>query len=334
VIKGQKEVYFRHKHPRNQKLALVRPLTLGLLLVGGAAGAEVDVYGKLNLTVQESDEGGESVVELQSNASRVGVKGEEELSRGLTAIYQFEWEVDPDGQSGDDNFSARNQFVGLSGAFGTVKVGRHDTALKEAQGDFDLFNDLEGDINDTFVGENRLANYIGYTTPTFAEAFSVTVNLFPGEDPAAGNDGVADGTSVSVNYETDLVYAAVAHDTDLDGEDVDSTRVAGGYTLGAAQFGLLYQRTEAGGVDGDGFGGSVAWRFGDSTAKLQYLDADIWQVVPEADPLDNLLESQVSLGLDHSLGENTKVFGFYTTGDVGGTNESNDYLAVGIEHKF
>jgi predicted porin len=311
---------------------LVRPLLL--LLVSGAAGAEVDVYGKLNLTLQDSDEAGASVVELQSNASRVGVKGEEELNRGFKAIYQFEWEVDPDGQSGDDNFSARNQFVGLTGAFGTVKVGRHDTALKEAQGDFDLFNDLEGDINDTFLGENRLENYIGYTTPEFADAFSVTLNVFPGEDPAAGNDGVADGTSIAVNYETDAVYAAVAHDTDLDGEGVDSTRLTGGYTLGAAQFGLLYQRTDAGSVDGDGFGGSVAYTFGDSTAKLQYLDADIWRVDPQADPLDNLLESQVSVGLDHRLGENTKVFGFYTTGDIGGTSETNDYLAVGIEHKF
>ncbi|HEX2140527.1 MAG TPA: porin [Woeseiaceae bacterium] len=313
---------------------MVRPLALVLLGVGGGAAAEVDVYGRLNVTLQDAEEAGQSVVELQSNASRVGVKGEEELGKGLSAIYQFEWEVDPDGQSGDDNFSARNQFVGLTGAFGTVKVGRHDTALKEAQGDFDLFNDLEGDINDTFLGENRLENYLGYTTPEFADAFSVTVNVFPGEDPASGNDGAADGTSVSLNYETDIVYAAVAHDTDLDGEGIDSTRLAGGYTLGAAQFGLLYQRTDAGTVDGDGFGASVAYAFGDSTAKLQYLDADIWRVDPQVDPLDNLLESQVSVGLDHRLGENTKVFGFYTAGDIGGTNESNDYLAIGIEHRF
>lgn len=315
-----------------QLVVLVRPLLL--LVVGGSAFAEIDVYGKLNVTLQNSDEASASVVELQSNASRVGVKGEEALNQGLTAIYQFEWEVDPDGQTGDDNFSARNQFVGLTGAFGTVKVGRHDTALKEAQGDFDLFNDLEGDIKNTFNGENRLRNYVGYTTPTFADAIDVTVNLFPGEEPATGNDGIGDGASISVNYETDLWYAAVAQDTDLDGEGVDTTRLVGGYTLGAARFGLLYQRTDAGGIDGDGFGGSVAYTFGNSTAKLQYLDADSWRTEAQPDPLDNLLESQVSVGLDHELGENTKVFGFYTSGDIGGTNEGNDYLAIGLEHKF
>lgn len=305
-----------------------------LVLAAGSASAEIDVYGKLNVTLQRSDEAAAEQAELRSNASRVGVKGEQELDGGLKAIYQFEWEVDPDGGSGEDNFSARNQFVGLAGALGTVKVGRHDTALKEAQGDFDLFNDLEGDIKNTFNGENRLKDYIGYTTPSFAEAFSVTVNFFPGEDPASGNDGVADGTSVSLNYETDTIYAVVARDRDLDGEGVDTTRLVGGYTLGPAQFMLLYQRTDAGTFAEDGFGGSVAYTFGKNTAKLQYLDADIWRTDPQTDPLDNRLESQLSVGLDRELGENTKLFGFYTTGDIGGTNESNDYLAIGLEHKF
>lgn len=324
----------RAQSSAGRRLAAVILTVPALVLSAAAAAADINVYGKLNVTLQNSDEAAEEQVELQSNASRVGVKGEETLDGGLKAIYQFEWEIDFDGQSGDDNFSARNQFIGLQGGFGTVKVGRHDTALKEAQGDFDLFNDLEGDIKNTFNGENRLKNYIGYTTPSLAGAFSVTVNYFPGEDPAAGNDGVADGTSVSLNYETDLLYAAVAHDRDLEGEGVDTTRLVGGYTFGPAQVMLLYQRTDAGGVDEDGFGGSVAWTFGSNTVMLQYLQADTWRTDPQLDPLDNLLESQLSVGLDHELGENTKLFGFYTTGDIGGTSESNDYAAIGLEHKF
>lgn len=325
---------------RYRRVGTARWLAAATLAAGaltwttGAAFAEVDVYGRLNVTLQNSDEAAGEQVELQSNASRVGFKGEEEFRNGLKAIYQFEWEVDPDGQSGDDNFSARNQFVGLEGAFGTVKVGRHDTALKKAQGDFDLFNDLEGDIKHTFNGENRLKDYVGYTTPSFADAFSVTLNFFPGEDPAAGNDGVADGTSISLSYETDLVYAAVARDRDLDGRGVDTTRLVGGYTLGPAQLMLLYQRTDAGAVDEDGFGASLAYTFGDNIAKLQYLDADLWRTDPQPDPLDNRLESQLSVGLDRELGENTTLFGFYTAGDIGGTGESNDYVAIGLEHKF
>jgi hypothetical protein len=81
-------------------------------------------------------------------------------------------------------------------------------------------------------------------------------------------------------------------------------------------------------------GVSVAWTLGKFVAKAQYLTADLWLVDPQDDPLDNRYESLVSVGLDRELGKRTRVFGFYTTGDIGGTNESNDYLALGIEHKF
>ena len=40
------------------------------------------------------------------------------------------------------------------------------------------------------------------------------------------------------------------------------------------------------------------------------------------------------MGLDLALGEDTRLFGFYTTGDIGGTDESNHFIASGFEHKF
>lgn len=304
-----------------------------LLPAAAAADTDIDVYGRLNVSLQNSDEAAGEQAELRNNASRVGVKGELPLDYGLKAIYQLEWGVDLDDQV-DGSFTDRNQFVGLQGAFGTLKVGRHDTALKEAQGKFDLFDDLEGDLDRVFNGDNRLKDYIGYVSPDFAGGLRATLNLFPGEDPAAGNDGVADGASLSLVYDDDLAYAAVAHDRDIEGDGIETTRVVGGYTFGPARIMLLYQLTDAGGADEDGFGASLAWSFGASTAKLQYLTADIWRLDPQADPLENRLESLVSLGLDHRLGEKTKLFGFYTTGEIGGTSERDDYVAIGLEHNF
>jgi predicted porin len=298
------------------------------------AADEFDLYGRLNVTLQNSDEARGEQVELRNNSSRIGVRGEKGLNAGLKAIYQLEFGVNLDGDSGDDVFTHRNQFVGLEGAFGTVKVGRHDTALKQAQGSFDLFDDLEGDIGGIFNGENRLRNYIGYTTPTFGKAISATVNFFPGEDRDSGENGVADATSLSLIYKTDLVYAAIAHDIDIDGEGVQTTRLVGGYTAGAAQFMLLYQRTDAGAEAEDGFGASVAWTFGKNTAKFEYLGADIWRTDQQFDPLTNQYETLISVGLDHALGEDTKLFAFYTAADIGGTRESNRYLAIGIQHNF
>lgn len=314
-------------------LALLGVLIAAIAPGSAVASDEIDLYGRINVTLQNSDEAVAEEVELKSNSSRVGVKGEKELSGNLKAIYQLEWGVNIDSEAGDDNITPRNQFVGLEGAFGTVKVGRHDTALKQAQQDFDLFDDLEGDIAGVFNGENRLKDYIGYISPALGKSLHITVNFFPGEDPENGDDGVADSSSVSIDYETDLLYVAIAHDEDIDGAGVTTSRLIGGYTFGPARVMLLYQRTDAV-AEEDGFGASLAWTFGKNIAKVQYLTADIWRIDPQADPLANMYESLLSVGLDHELGEDTRLFAFYTTGDIGGTSESNNYFAIGIEHNF
>jgi predicted porin len=305
---------------------------IGLPSLAGAG--DPDVYGRLNVTLQNSDEASGEHVELRNNASRLGVKGELELSSSLKAIYQLEFGVNVDGDSDEDTVTHRNQFVGLEGAFGTIKVGRHDTALKEAQGDFDLFDDLEGDIAGVFNGENRLRNYVGYLTPTFGKGFNVRVNFFPGEEPGNGDDGLADGASMSLDYESESVYVAIAHDRDLDGENVQTTRLVGGYTRGPAQMMLLYQQTETEAGKRDGVGASLAWTFGKYIAKFQYLDADQWRSGLPAEPLGDWYESLWSVGVDRELGEDTRLLGFFTSGDIGRTAERNSYIAVGIEHDF
>ena len=97
---------------------------------------------------------------------------------------------------------------------------------------------------------------------------------------------------------------------------------------------LLYQLADNSAADEDGFGASIAWTSGQYVVKFQYLTAQIWRTQLRADPLDNRLDSLLSVGLDRKFGEATRVFGFYTTGDIGGTNVSDNYVAIGVEHKF
>lgn len=292
-----------------------------------------EVYGRVNLTLQNSEEAADEKVELRNNSSRLGVKGELALGADLKAIYQLEFGVDIDGDTDDDTFTHRNQFVGLEGTFGTLKVGRHDTALKEAQGDFDLFDDLEGDISGVLNGENRLRNYLGYTTPLIAKGFHLTANFFPGEDSQSGGD-LPDGSSLSAEYHADALFLALAHDQDIDGEGVRTTRAVGGYALGEMQIMLLYQLTDSGADQSDGFGASLAWTRGQYTAKFQFLDAEQWRAGLAAEPPDAWYESSWSVGVDRALGEKTRLFGFFTRGDFGDSGEGNRYFAVGLEHDF
>ena len=103
-----------------------------------AFAANVDIYGKANLTVQSSDDGEGTYTEVNSNASRLGLKGEQDLGNGLEVVFKAEFEVDLDGDgtkgTGDkekevDTFESRNQYLGLRGAFGEVLVGKNDTML-------------------------------------------------------------------------------------------------------------------------------------------------------------------------------------------------------------
>jgi predicted porin len=185
-------------------------------LLPAAAFADVTVYGKANVALQNADEEATgSKIELVSNASRIGLKGGEEVNSSLKVIYQFEYQTEvDDGTNGSQTFGQRNIYVGLQGTAGTIMAGNFDTPTKVAQEKVDLFNDLEGDINQIFNGEIRAKNIVQYVTPASWGAFTSSVAYVTKE-----TDGVDDGVSVSVAYNTPVVYVAVAVDHGIVDED-------------------------------------------------------------------------------------------------------------------
>ncbi|TMP53367.1 porin [Pseudoalteromonas sp. S1688] len=289
--------------------------------------AEVDIYGKANVTVQSSDDGEGSFTEIKSNASRFGLKGSEKISDGLEAVYKFEFQVDvsdADSKGDDDNISARNQYVGFKGGFGQVVIGRNDTALKQAQGKLDLFNDLEeGDIKNTFKGENRLGNSVSYASNSY-EGFKVLASFIAEDDVDAKN-----GYSVALTYgdaglKKSAVYAAIAADSEVNGYDVVRATVQG--KIEDFRLGAMYQTQEKvdGSAEADGYLVNAAYLMGSNTFKVQYQTMDF-------DDSDD--KSAISVGVDHKLNKNLKVFGFYSSFDMD-NNVDQDYLGLGMEYKF
>ncbi len=304
--------------------------SLCLALLSGLsfnALAEVDIYGKANVTVQSSDDGEGSFTEIKSNASRFGLKGSEKITDGLEAVYKFEFQVDvSDADSkgdNDDNISARNQYVGLKGAYGQVVVGRNDTALKQSQGKLDLFNDLEGDIKNVFKGENRLGDTITYTSKSY-EGFKVLATFIAEDDVDADN-----GYSMAVTYgdsalKKSAVYAAIAADSEVNGYDVVRATVQG--KIEDFRVGAMYQTQEKvdGSAEADGYLVNAAYLMGSNTFKMQYQTMDF-------DDSDD--KSAISVGVDHKLNKNLKIFGFYSSFDMD-NNVDQDYLGLGMEYKF
>src|SRR5690606_20189755 len=186
-----------------------------VIALPGAALANPKVYGKVNVTLEAMETefaadtfpgAGADEWRLNSNASRLGVKGDFDLEvGGLKAIYQVEYEINVD-DGGAAPFSQRNIFAGLKGGFGTLQAGKFDTPMKTSEGKFDQFNDLAGDIDSFVAGQDRANNIIQYTTPKLADAFSVKVALIPAEGADVDNDGtvddgLADTMQVALTYE-------------------------------------------------------------------------------------------------------------------------------------
>ena len=230
-------------------------------LFAGTTFAAPTFYGEIDASVDYLPEDNASpvsdkdVIELSSNSSFVGLKGDEKLTDRLSAIYAIEWAFNSDGEG--DDWSKRNRFVGLKDAkLGTLKIGAHDTPLKQLSSPVDTFNNYVGnraDVSGIFTGESRVANAVVYEAPAIAlpqGAIKVNALLATGENSGIKSDkgvvktanrGLGDAWSASVVYDSPVVVAGVAYDkaipTNFLGRGFDNAsapEVTGGTLFAAA----------------------------------------------------------------------------------------------------
>ena len=236
-------------------------------LAMNAAQAAPTLYGKLNVTVDNIDKNGfkdESVTKVNSNASRIGVKGEEKLTDNLSAVYLVEWQFNTDGDNTETgngtDLTQRIRFVGIkSDGVATLKVGRMDSYFKTAAGNNqDIFNDHnELDMTAILAGEDRLNNAIAFETDKkLLAGLAFNIMFQQGEQSSTNDntlkgqkgsrDGFGDGVSTSITYENkDIGLAAAvagnfavpmsykAYGSALNGTYSDAVRVTGSLDLGA-----------------------------------------------------------------------------------------------------
>lgn len=289
--------------------------------------AEPTVYGKLNVAFEPlTDEGGNSHTSLVDNASRFGIKGSEEVSEGLSAIYVVEFSTRVDGTDGSDEqvVGRRNIYAGFKGGFGQFIAGVFDTPTKMAQGKIDQFGDLRGDIASTLtVNDNRTKNSIMYSTP--GENFKGNVMYMTREE-----DGADDGISASVTYTADSYYLAAAYDSNV--EEVDSTnlRLVGALMLDALELGAMYEQYDLDSEDDakDAIFLSVGYKVGEKTKlKAQFGQSD------EKVDVDEKAQT-ISIGVDHSYSKNVTTYAYYTADSSDEDEIDNSYLGLGAILKF
>ena len=278
-------------------------------------------YGKFNVSQEfiQQDEAG-NFSELNSNASRLGLKGDFAINDEITAFYQAEFQMDTDGDAGE-TFSERNTFIGAKGSFGKVQAGIFDSALKASQKKVDQFNDLRADIKNYVTdSDNRPSNILRYQSPSFS-GLVLTFDHINSED-----ETVANSQSMSAAFTQDMVYVAVAHDIGVEDAGIDVTRVVGQLNLdGGIQLGALWETEDDNGESNDGMMVSAAVKTSSAvTLKGQFSSSDI--VFEGA--------TQITLGADYKLAKNAKVFGYVSDSETDADSSGMQVFAVGAEYKF
>ncbi len=328
---------------RHLKYLLATTLTTSLTAL--ADTPNVNVYGVANLSFDAIDTGiatngtkGTRITKVSSNASRIGLKGSEEIDSDMAAIWQVESLVAIDNAGG--TFATRNSFAGLnSKSLGTVLLGRYDTPYKISTRKLDNFSDsiadnrsLFGTVSGTSAStafDGRQPDVIAYTSPMLAGFSSSIAYVNLNEAATTATAARAKATSLAATYDNGMLYAALAYEyhhlnTVRIGATESAWRAGIGYTLDDYSFGAAYEKTR------DTLGGATApaactalaaksdclghsalyltgkYTFGSNALKLAYTK------VGNLGAAANTGASQFSLGYDHRLTKRSTLFAVYT----------------------
>lgn len=299
-----------------KKLSIGIPASALALAISSQAMAEVTIYGRAHVSVDYLDDGAKySKTNLSSNSSRLGFKGSHDISPDLKAFFQIEQQINfatgsEDGDSG--NFSTRDTFVGLSGNFGAVQMGRFDSPFKVARGPANLFGDQVGDMrNLTRVGyarfDERYDNTLQYTTPDLnGFRIKLAYSTYEGQNAVEDKDS-SDAGSVALSYvrgpfEGALAYEKVGKDSSKGKRD--GLRLAAAYKL-TDNFKMV------------GFYQNVDYKGGSNAALRKQLSSDTY-----------------GLGGEYKLTSNTALKAMWMTRDADDSDYGADMWVVGVEHKL
>jgi len=263
------------------------------------AQSSVTLFGILDVGVSHGSGSVNNVTKMNSggiNSSRFGVKGTEDLGGGLKANFWLEGDVNPNTGAGSSvngnnfvngaststastpgGFSFNRQaFVGFSGNFGEVRLGRDYTPSFYLDAMYDPFgvngvgtNALFGQANGYTASHLRSSNSVSYMLPGNLNGFSGQVMY--GNNNATSNatytaatlNGTAAGTLIgddgkysgfNIGYANGPVSAHVSSSTykaALFG-DVKTSSVAGSYDLGVAKLSAEYMEDKFGTATADG----------------------------------------------------------------------------------
>ncbi|MEE8059315.1 MAG: porin [Pseudomonadales bacterium] len=289
------------------------------------------IYGLADLSVDYIDNGKTNEVAVSSNSSRFGVKGDMDLDDQLKAFFQFEWHVGA-AETSDKNLDQRNQFVGLKGGFGSLKIGRINSPVKKLGRSVDLFYSRQLGENRSIVAASgfdaRYNNGIYYTANTFNNLQWILAYYADPSDKDRIDDNDNDVISSTLTYRADNLYLGAGYEIiSRTMDDTKGLRLVGSYKMSAYRLVAFYEQAkDVGGTSGaDRNMAGIGWSYtrNKSVFKLTYYAAD------DLDTTSGSGGSLISAGMDYHYNKNATLY--VTVGSV--SNDDNaSFSIVGKGH--
>jgi len=348
-----------------QKKVYILTLAAGLAapLAALADNANFTFYGKINVDVEsiKSDKvaapatTATSLARLQSNASRFGFKGSEDLGDGLQAVYQFEAQIDSvNDKAANTPFNGvRNSQIGLKGDFGTVFAGNWDTPFKSVHNKIELFDNATvfsaiNLVGRTGNGKNyntRQNNVIQYWTPNIG---GFTGQVSYALDSAKTATVNKTRMSLSGAYENDMLYAGLGYESRADETTTtksdSATRLLGAFKFPDGQVGVMLERMSVANAltttaTQSNMELAASYKIGSNNLGVSFAKNGNYNGVT------NTGAKQLSLRYGHNFSKRTELYGAYTslsndtaanygffTGSAAGSKQSG--LGLGMIHTF
>ncbi|MFZ6674550.1 porin [Undibacterium sp. Xuan67W] len=339
-----------------------------LAAISGAAQAQsnVTIYGVLDMAIQNENNGAAAGAKTAldsgiQSGSRLGFKGTEDLGGGLKAIFKLEMGVNADnGASAQGGLAfGRQAFVGLTGDFGSVTLGRQMKPLFVAVDNIDPFSTgitsgaagvgTSGyGLAAFYVPTNPRANNTAVYTTNDLSGFTGSASYTFGE--VAGDTSNSRQVSLAGAYAAGPLYVTAVYNkennilgaTSTPAVSAKTVFLAGTYDFGVAKAVAAYGKTT---VDALSSSTDVkAWTLG-ATVPVTAADAIMGTYTRMTNDAATANKgSQFALGYTHSLSKRTNLFASISrtandansnAGGLAAGNGLTDRLVnAGIRHLF
>lgn len=337
--------------------------SLFVVINSAYAQNSVKLYGLVNAGVGSYQLAGANRIKAVSSGdmstSFWGISGAEDLGSGLKAQFALESFIGMDtgaaGRFAGDAMFAKNAYVGLSGGFGQLRVGRNTSQMFVSLLLFNSFGDsfgfsptllhyyLDGrdiPISKTARLQNDTAwrNSVSYISPMMS---GLRVNLQGALGEGTGKSSYA----ATLQYFGDpfsatLAYQAVGTDAaaPTNGNREKTFNLGASYDIRVIKFYAQY-----GQIDDESYGSKL--RIYDISAEVpvngngkilaawghsKVRTGTFTGIIPLR---TGNTHKTLSLGYDHSLSKRTDLYAVYMNDKIDGLHNGNS-LAVGLRHSF